>query len=143
MASRQEAEAGLIDPDGTIMLEDYGNKGEEKSGFLTNVGSRWRPWPEEKKPRRRTIRLYAQLSGRYAHFNSRTPAAWHSSDPACHAWRIRASRSAPALWPPSIQAQPPIRSRASWRKRSKIVCSSLPKFGRRKRIRPAGREFSL
>lgn len=28
-------------------------------------------------------------------------------------------------------------------KRSKIVYSSLPKFGRRKRIRPAGRDISL
>ena len=61
IASRQEAEAGLIDPDVTIMLEDYGNKEEVQSGFLTYVETRWQPWSDEEKRRRRTIRLYAQL----------------------------------------------------------------------------------
>src|SRR4029077_15903782 len=61
IASRQEAEAGLIDPDVTIMLEDYGNKEEVQTGFLTYVETRWQPWADEEKRRRRAIRLYAQL----------------------------------------------------------------------------------
>jgi len=43
------------------MLEDYGNKEEVQAGFLTYVETRWQPWSDEEKRRRRTIRLYAQL----------------------------------------------------------------------------------
>lgn len=50
-----------IDPEGQIFLDALEARDEVRAGLLAYIDSRWRPWAEEEKNRRRTIRLYAQL----------------------------------------------------------------------------------
>ncbi|MDP2857312.1 MAG: AAA family ATPase, partial [Bacillota bacterium] len=51
----------VIDPETTITLFDYEQAGLVRAQFATYVATKWRPWAEEEKRRRRTIRLYSQL----------------------------------------------------------------------------------
>lgn len=50
-----------IDPEAPITLSDYEEAGLVRAQFETYLTTRWRPWAEEEKRRRRTIRLYSQL----------------------------------------------------------------------------------
>ena len=43
------------------MLSDYEKAALVRAQFATYLATRWRPWAEEEKRRRRTIRLYSQL----------------------------------------------------------------------------------
>ena len=51
----------VVDPEGTITLSDYGQAAEVRSLLSRYLETTWRPWAEEEKLRRRTIRLYSQL----------------------------------------------------------------------------------
>lgn len=51
----------VIDPEATITLFDYEEAGLVRARFETYLATRWRPWAEEEKRRRRTIRLYSHL----------------------------------------------------------------------------------
>jgi len=50
-----------IDPEATVILSDYDNAEQVRAQFTTYIETRWRPWAEEEKLRRKTIRLYSQL----------------------------------------------------------------------------------
>lgn len=50
-----------IDPETTITLSDYDDAALVRTQFATYLAAKWRPWAEEEKRRRRTIRLYSQL----------------------------------------------------------------------------------
>ena len=50
-----------IDPETTITLSDYEEAALVRAQFATYLATKWRPWAEEEKRRRRTIRLYSQL----------------------------------------------------------------------------------
>jgi len=50
-----------IDPEETITLSDYEEAGLVRARFETYLAARWRPWAEEEKLRRKTIRLYSQF----------------------------------------------------------------------------------
>jgi len=50
-----------IDPEAPITLSDYEEAGLVRAQFETYLATRWRPWAEEEKRRRKTIRLYSQL----------------------------------------------------------------------------------
>lgn len=50
-----------IDPERTITLSDYEDAPLVRAHFATYLATKWRPWGEEEKRRRRTIRLYSQL----------------------------------------------------------------------------------
>lgn len=51
----------VIDPTATITLSDYEEAPLVRAQFATYLATKWRPWAEEEKRRRRTIRLYSQL----------------------------------------------------------------------------------
>lgn len=59
--SKQDVGKPAVDPEAGIVFEPYENKNEVRAGLLVYVDTRWRPWAEEEKRRRRTIHLYAQL----------------------------------------------------------------------------------
>ncbi len=50
-----------IDPSSTVLLSDYELAPQVRTQFSNYVGTRWRPWAEEEKRRRKSIRLYSQL----------------------------------------------------------------------------------
>ena len=50
-----------IDPETTITLSDYQETRLVRAQFATYLATKWRPWAEEEKRRRRTISLYSQL----------------------------------------------------------------------------------
>lgn len=50
-----------IDPEAAIMLSDYEEAGLVRARFETYLATRWRPWAEEEKRRRRTMHLYSHL----------------------------------------------------------------------------------
>jgi len=50
-----------IDPEAPITLSDYEKAGLVRAHFETYLVTKWRPWAEEEKRRRRAIRLYSQL----------------------------------------------------------------------------------
>ena len=50
-----------IDPETTITLSDYEEARLVRAQFGTYLATKWRPWAEEEKRRRRTISLYSQL----------------------------------------------------------------------------------
>lgn len=60
-ASPPEQGKPVIAPETTIMLSDYDGCVLVKAQFATYLDSKWRPWAEEEKLRRKTIRLYSQL----------------------------------------------------------------------------------
>ncbi len=51
----------VIDPKTTITLSDYEAASLVRAQFATFLTTKWGPWAEEEKRRRRTIRLYSQL----------------------------------------------------------------------------------
>lgn len=50
-----------IDPKATVILSDYDKAEHVRAQLATYLDMRWRPWAEEEKLRRKTIRLYSQL----------------------------------------------------------------------------------
>jgi len=50
-----------IDPKATVILSDYDKAEQVRAQLATYLDTRWRPWAEEEKLRRKTIRLYSQL----------------------------------------------------------------------------------
>jgi len=50
-----------INPETTITLSDYEEAALVRAQFTTYLTTKWRPWAEEEKRCRRTIRLYSQL----------------------------------------------------------------------------------
>lgn len=60
-ASPPEQGKPVIAPDTTVMLSDYDRCALVKAQFTAYLDTRWRPWAEEEKLRRKTIRLYSQL----------------------------------------------------------------------------------
>ena len=51
----------VIAPETTVMLSDYNTCAVVKAQFATYLDTKWRPWAEEEKLRRKTIRIYSQL----------------------------------------------------------------------------------
>ena len=60
-ASPPEQGKPVIAPETTVMLADYGRCALVKAQFATYLDTKWRPWAEEEKLRRKTIGLYSQL----------------------------------------------------------------------------------
>ena len=60
-ASPPEQGKPVIAPETTVMLSDYDRCALVKAQFATYLDTKWRPWAEEEKLRRKTIRLYSQL----------------------------------------------------------------------------------
>jgi REase_MTES_1575/AAA domain len=50
-----------IDPTATIILSNYDKAEQVRAQLATYLDTRWHPWAEEEKLRRKTIRLYSQL----------------------------------------------------------------------------------
>ena len=50
-----------IAPETTITFSDYKAAPQVRAQFATYLATKWHPWAEEEKRRRRTIRLYSQL----------------------------------------------------------------------------------
>ncbi|MBI3620993.1 MAG: AAA family ATPase [Nitrospirae bacterium] len=50
-----------IDPKATVILSDYNKAEQVRAQLAVYLDTRWRPWAEEEKLRRKTIRLYSQL----------------------------------------------------------------------------------
>ncbi|MCZ2418711.1 MAG: hypothetical protein LC123_02550 [Burkholderiales bacterium] len=57
----EEEARPAIDPRATVTLAEYDNATKVKSQFTTYLVTKWRPWAEEEKLRRKTIRFYSQL----------------------------------------------------------------------------------
>ena len=60
-AAPQEQGKPAIDPAATVILSDYDKADQVRAQFITYLDTKWRPWAEEEKLRRKTIRLYSQL----------------------------------------------------------------------------------
>ena len=62
-SSRKPPEQGkfAVDPDTTISLAAYQYEPQVRAQFSTYMTTHWRPWADEEKRRRKTIRLYSQL----------------------------------------------------------------------------------
>jgi very-short-patch-repair endonuclease/phosphopantetheinyl transferase (holo-ACP synthase) len=61
LAKPQDQDKPAIDPEMTIMLSEYKEAALVRAKFVTYLTTKWRPWAEEEKRRRRTIRLYSHL----------------------------------------------------------------------------------
>src|SRR5215510_12362770 len=59
--SDQQAKLPQIDPQATILLEGYENQNVVKANFQAYLENKWRPWANQERQRRSTIRLYSQL----------------------------------------------------------------------------------
>ena len=51
----------VIDPEVTVALSDCDNIAQIRAQLAIYLDTRWRPWADEEKLRRKTIRLYSQL----------------------------------------------------------------------------------
>lgn len=51
----------VIAPETTVMLSDYERVAQVTGEFATYLDAKWRPWAQEERLRRKTIRLYSQL----------------------------------------------------------------------------------
>ncbi len=60
-ATPSEQVKPVIAPEATVILSDYDRCALVKTQFAAYLDTKWRPWAEEEKPRRKTIRLYSQL----------------------------------------------------------------------------------
>ena len=60
-ADPKEQGKPAIDPAATIILSEYDKAPQVRGQFATYIDTNWRPWAEEEKLRRKTIRLYSQL----------------------------------------------------------------------------------
>ena len=56
-----EQDKPAINPETTITLSDYEKADLVRALFVSYLATKWRPWAEEERRRRRTIRLYSQL----------------------------------------------------------------------------------
>ena len=61
LAKPQDQDKPAIDPEMTIMLSEYKEAALVRAKYTTYLTTKWRPWAEEEKRRRRTIRLYSHL----------------------------------------------------------------------------------
>jgi very-short-patch-repair endonuclease len=59
--SPQAQNKPVVSPETTVILSDYDQFVLVKAQFATYLATKWRPWAEEEKLRRKTIRLYSQL----------------------------------------------------------------------------------
>jgi very-short-patch-repair endonuclease len=59
--SREEQSKPSIDPREVVVLAQYGNSASVRAQFSSYLESKWRPWAEEEKLRRRTIHFYSEL----------------------------------------------------------------------------------
>lgn len=60
LKSRERGKLAIA-PDTVVMLSDYEAAPQVRAQFATYLATKWHPWAEEEKGRRRTIRLYSQL----------------------------------------------------------------------------------
>lgn len=60
-ASQPDHGKPVIAPETTVVLSDYDRCALVKASFAAYLDTKWRPWAEEEKRRRKTIRLYSQL----------------------------------------------------------------------------------
>lgn len=60
-ATLSEQDKPAIDPDSTITLADYKAAGQVRAQFTSYRTTKWQPWAEEERRRRKTIRLYSRL----------------------------------------------------------------------------------
>src|SRR5207249_10966877 len=60
-ATMSEQNKPAIDPEATIVLSDYDKAEQVRAQLATYLDTRWRPWAEEERLRRKTMRLYSQL----------------------------------------------------------------------------------
>ena len=60
-ASPPEQDKLVISPETMVLLSDYDRWALVKAQFATYLDTKWRPWAEEEKLRRKTIGLYSQL----------------------------------------------------------------------------------
>ena len=51
----------VVDPKEFVALSEYDKAVQVRAQFVTYLDTKWRPWAEEEKRRRRTIRFYSQL----------------------------------------------------------------------------------
>lgn len=51
----------VIDPTAIVSLSEYDKAAQVRAQLSTYIDTRWRPWAEDEKLRRKTIRLYSQL----------------------------------------------------------------------------------
>jgi very-short-patch-repair endonuclease len=56
-----EGSRPMITPEDLLRLSEYNEAGLVQASFATYLETQWRPWAQEEKRRRRTIRLYTQL----------------------------------------------------------------------------------
>lgn len=57
----QSTSSVTVDSKQSLMLEEFEQEALVKSQFKLYLDNRWKPWAEEEKRRRKTIRLYAEL----------------------------------------------------------------------------------
>ena len=60
-SAKPEQGKAAVMPEATVVLSDYEKFSLVKAQFATYLDTKWRPWAEEEKLRRRTIHLYSQL----------------------------------------------------------------------------------
>jgi very-short-patch-repair endonuclease/KaiC/GvpD/RAD55 family RecA-like ATPase len=60
-ASSPDQDKPVVVPETTVMLSEYDRRALVRASFATYLDTKWRPWAEEEKRRRKTIRLYSQL----------------------------------------------------------------------------------
>ncbi len=60
-ATPRERDKPAIGPEATVILSDYDKAEQVRAQLATYLDTRWHPWAEEEKFRRKTIRLYSQL----------------------------------------------------------------------------------
>lgn len=60
-ATPPEQDKPAIDPEATVTFSDYDKAAQVRAQLTTYLDTRWRPWADEEKLRRQTIRLYSQL----------------------------------------------------------------------------------
>lgn len=60
-ASRPVQGKPVIDPNAAVILSNYENAVQVRAQLATYLETKWRPWAEEEKLRRKTIKLYSQL----------------------------------------------------------------------------------
>src|SRR5438046_9595287 len=63
LSSKSGVTAQHSSPDSSspVMLEDYFRQEDVRAAFRVYLDSKWKPWADEEKQRRETIRLYARL----------------------------------------------------------------------------------
>jgi hypothetical protein len=60
-ASSPNHDKPVVAPETTVLLSEYDRCALVRASFTTYLDTKWRPWAEEERRRRKTIRLYSQL----------------------------------------------------------------------------------